>query len=45
MRVWDGLDEKERIMDVITYYVEVERETISYLGKCGRKNKGIKRIM
>ena len=37
MRTWDVLEEKERTMDVIKGYVEVndnvENETIKYLGE------------
>ena len=37
MRVWDGLDEKEKTYDVIKGYVEVneevERDTMRYLGE------------
>ena len=37
MRTWDVLDEKERTMDVIKGYVEVnndvENETMKYLGE------------
>ena len=37
MRPWDVLEEKERTMDVIKGYVEVnddvENETMKYLGK------------
>ena len=37
MRTWDVLDEKERTMDVIKCYVEVnddvENETMRYLGE------------
>ena len=37
MRTWDVLDEKERTMDVIKGYVEVnddvENETMNYLGE------------
>ena len=37
MRLWDGLDEMERAVDVIKGYVEVndevERETMRYLGE------------
>ena len=37
MRTWDVLDEKERTMDIIKVYVEVnddvENETMKYLGE------------
>ena len=40
MRVWDRLDEKERKMNVIKCYVEVnnevERETMRYIGEDGK---------
>ena len=50
MRTWDVLEEKERTMDVIKGYVEVnddvEKETMKYVGeKYGQKDKGMKGIV
>ena len=46
LRTWDVLEEKERTMDVIKRYVEVnddvENETMKYLGP---KDKGMKGIV
>ena len=43
MRTWDVLEEKERIMDVIKGYVEVnddmENETMKYLGEVWTKRQ------
>ena len=46
MRTWDVLEEKERTMDVIKGYVEVnddvENETMTYLGEVwteGQRNE------
>ena len=38
MRTWDVLDEKERTMDVIKGYVEVN-ETMRYLGEVWTKRQ------
>ena len=49
LRTWDVLEEKERTMDVIKVYVEVnddvENETMKYLGEVGPKDKGMKGIV
>ena len=43
MRTWDVLDEKERTMDVIKGYVEVnndvENETMKYMGEVWTKRR------
>ena len=43
MRIWDVLDEKERTMDVIKGYVEVnddvENETMTYMGEVWTKRQ------
>ena len=48
MRTWDVLDEKERTMDVIKGYVEVnddvENETRNIWEKYGPKDKEMKEI-
>ena len=48
--IWDVLDEKERTMDTIKIYVEVnvdvENEKMLYLGELyGPKDKGMKGIV